>query len=128
MSSTFTEEELKTLYITAHQSYETGDYKKAGQLFNLLAKESPFESHYWCGLASSEQMQRNYKGALHAWSIAAILQEHDPWVHFHAAECLISEGDIKEAAKALDMAESQCQQDQVELKNKIDLLKTLYTS
>ena len=128
MSSSFTEEELKTLYITAHQFYETGDYKKAGELFTLLAKASPFEFHYWRGLASSEQMQKNYRGALHAWGVAAILQEHDPWIHFHAAECLISEGETKEAAKALDMAESQCQPNQADLRDKIELLKTLHTS
>lgn len=128
MSSSFTEEELKTLYTAAHQCYETGDYKKAGELFTLLAKASPFEFHYWQGLASSEQMQKNYRGALHAWGVAAILHEHNPLIHFHAAECLISEGETGEAAKALEMAEAQCQQDQIELLNKIALLKTLHTS
>jgi type III secretion system low calcium response chaperone LcrH/SycD len=127
MSLSYTEEELSTLYTAAHQYYETGDYKKAGDLFSLLAKAAPFEPHYWRGLASSQQMQKNYKDALHAWSVAAILHEHDPWVHFHAAECLISEGDAKEAAKALDLAESQCELDDEELMDKIALLKTHYT-
>lgn len=126
MTSTFTEDELSSLYSAAHQCYVTGDFKKACDLFTVLAKAAPFESHYWRGLASSQQMQKNYRAALHAWSVAAILHEHDPWIHFHAAECLISEGETREAAKALDMAESQCLQNDAELREKIALLKTLY--
>lgn len=126
--TTFTEEELSTLYATAHQCYETGDFVKASSLFTELVKAAPFEPHYWSGLASSHQMRKNYQAALHAWGIAAILHETDPWIHFHAAECLISEGEPKEAAKALDLAEARCQPCDQALLEKIALLKTLYTS
>lgn len=128
MTAPFTEDELTTIYSAAFKCYETGDFKKACDLFKVLAKAAPFETHYWRGLASSEQMQKNYRAALNAWSVAAVLHEHDPWVHFHAAECLISEGEIREAAKALDMAESQCLPDDAELREKIELLKTLHTT
>ncbi len=128
MSYHFTEEELHSLYIAAHQFYETGDYKKASEMFTVLAKAGPFEPHYWYGLASSEQMQKKYRDALHAWGVVAILQTEDPMIHFHAAECLISEGETKEAAKALDLAEARVAQNDSALREKIALLKTLYTT
>jgi type III secretion system low calcium response chaperone LcrH/SycD len=127
MSSSWSEGDLDTLYATAHQCYETGDFKKAADVFTVLAKAEPFEPNYWRGLASSQQMQKRYQEALHAWGVVAILREQDPWVHFHAAECMISQGETKEAAKALDLAEAYCQTGDIDLKNKIALLKTLYT-
>ncbi len=128
MPSEWAKEDLNTLYATAHQFYESGDFKKASDVFKVLAKADPFDDLYWRGLASSLQMQKRFSEALHAWGVVAILREKDPWVHFHAAECMISQGETKEAAKALRLAEANCQTHDLDLKNKVGLLKTLYTT
>ncbi len=128
MSTLIASEEHPSLYAAAYASYEAGDYEKALELFLALTQSAPFDKAHWKGLASTQQMLSDYEAALHAWSIAALLNEQDPWVHFHAAECLLSLGDRHQASKALMMSESRLDTDpsHAELRNKIELLKTIH--
>ncbi len=129
MSTLIAQEDFPSLYAAAYSCYEAGDYEKAIQLFTVLTQSAPFEQAHWRGLASTRQMLSDYEAALHAWSIVALLNEQDPFVHFHAAECLISLGDSHEAEKALDMAEARLDSStHGELKNKIELLRTIHMS
>lgn len=96
--------ERETLYAAAYGIYEVGDYERAADLFTQLILNEPFELRFWNGLASSRQMQKDYRAALHAWSIVCLLGGHQPVSHFHAAECYLSLGELQEAAKALECA------------------------
>jgi len=101
----FSKHERETIYSIAFGKYELGEYAKAAELFTHLLLHDPHDIRFWKGLASSEQMQKNYKAALHAWAIHALLSGHSPAGHFHAAECYLSMGEKEEAKKALTLAE-----------------------
>ncbi len=94
----------QAVYTEAVQEYEEGHYQKAHDLFSLLSTELPMQPEVWKGLAACQQMQKYYDEALMTWSMAALLDEQDPLPHFHAAECLIAQGNSTEAQKALRSA------------------------
>jgi len=98
-------QERETVYSAAYGMYEVGDYERAAGLFTELVLNEPFELRFWQGLASCRQMNKEYKAALHAWSIVCLMGGQKPISHFHAAECYLSLGDLKEASKALQCAQ-----------------------
>lgn len=112
-------------YATAYGLYEKGDYRGAAQLFTQLVLTDPYSEHYWQGLASSKQMTQDYLAAVHAWAMLALLREHDPLPHFHAAECFLSLDEKEEALKALDAALALAGKNDP-LCEKIHLLKTIH--
>ena len=95
---------LQTLYTDALREYEMGHYEKAHDLFSCLSTEVPAQPEVWKGLAACNQVQQHYPEALLSWGMAALLDEHDPLPHFHAAECLLAQGDTAEAQKAIRLA------------------------
>lgn len=105
MAKVLDSQEQETLYAAAFGLYEQGDYEKAAGFFTHLIFQTPFERRFWKGLAATRQMQKEYKAALHAWGILCFLIPEDPLPHFHAAECLLSMGEVSEALKALNCAE-----------------------
>ncbi len=94
----------QALYTDAITEYENGDYEKAHGLFSLLSTQLPAQPEIWKGLAACSQVQKCYPEALLSWSMAALLDEHDPLPHFHAAECLFAQGEKVEAQKAIRLA------------------------
>jgi type III secretion system low calcium response chaperone LcrH/SycD len=100
-----TAEQQETLYGTAYGLYETGSYGQAADFFTHLLFHCPFETRFWKGLASCRQMEGSYEASLRAWAILCLLSPSDPFPHFHAAECLLSIGDVLEAEKALCSAQ-----------------------
>lgn len=99
--------DLEILYASAYNLYEQGAYAKASELFTGLVLHDPFQTRFWKGLAASKQMQKEYKAALHAWGILALLEGHKPETHFHAAECYLSQGEKEDALKALNLAQAK---------------------
>ena len=118
-------EEQEIIYAAAHGFYEHGDYEKSAGNFVHLVMTNPFEKKFWKGLASARQMQKEYKAALHAWAIVCLLDDQDPFPHFHAAENLHQLQEKEEAMKALACAEALLKEEQGHrmLKNKIHSLK-----
>lgn len=96
--------ELQALYSEAVQEYEAGHYDKAHDLFCHLSTELPMQPEIWKGLASCHQVRKHYPEALMGWSVAALMDSTDPVPHFHAAECLLAQGDRVEAIKAVRTA------------------------
>lgn len=120
-------EEQNELYTTAFNLYNDGHYETAAELFTKLVLSTPFNHGFWKGLASCEQMKKQYPAALHAWCMVALLDDKDPSPHFHAAECLLAQGDDAEAKKALNAAEKLLNPETDEgklLAEKIQVLKT----
>ncbi|MBS0653726.1 MAG: SycD/LcrH family type III secretion system chaperone [Verrucomicrobia bacterium] len=120
-------EEQNGLYATAFKLYNDGNYETAAELFTKLVLSAPFNHGFWKGLASSEQMKKEYTAALHAWCMVVLLNDKDPLPHFHAAECYLSQGNAEEANKALNAAEQLLDLETDEgkrLAEKINLLKT----
>lgn len=102
--------EQESLYTAAFQFYEMANYAKAAELFSRLTQVNPFEEAFWKGLAGCHQMQGLWTEALHGWALCALLSEKDPLPHFHAAECLASNGEKEEAMKALSRAKELCKE------------------
>lgn len=120
-------EEQNGLYATAFKLYNDGNYEPAAEIFTKLVLSAPFNLGFWKGLASSEQMKKEFTAALHAWCMVVLLNDKDPLPHFHAAECYISQGNTQEADKALNAAEKLLNLETEEgkiLAEKINMLKT----
>ncbi|HSW86048.1 MAG TPA: SycD/LcrH family type III secretion system chaperone [Rhabdochlamydiaceae bacterium] len=121
-------EDQEKIYASAYAFYETGYYEKGSDFFTQLILSNPYAEKYWRGLAACRQMEKKYLDSLHAWCLVALLNEHDPSPHFHAAECLLSLQDKEEALKALSEAEERVKKDGnfSHLRDKIDLLKQIH--
>lgn len=114
----------EVLYLGAFCFYEKGHYLEAAEHFTKLVLIDPFEKKYWFGLAASEQLAKNYQAALPAWSVAAVLDKESAYPHFHAAECFLSEGNVKEALLALEEAKKHSPDP--ELEKKISVLEEIW--
>jgi type III secretion system low calcium response chaperone LcrH/SycD len=117
--------EQEKTYSAAYSLYQQGDYQAATQLFRALVFSDAFNESYWRGLASSHQMQTEFQEALQAWALVALLSQHDPYPHFHAAECLLSLKELEEGQKALNCAETLLTEAHLDLRDKITLLKKI---
>jgi type III secretion system low calcium response chaperone LcrH/SycD len=124
----WTEGEQEKIYASAYLFYETGNYGQGSDFFTQLVLANPFAEKYWRGLAACRQMEKKHLDALHAWCLAALLNEDDPSPHFHAAECLFSMQDNEEALKALAEAEKRLKKDGhfSHLQGRIDVLKQMH--
>lgn len=91
------------IYSFAYSFYEKGRYGEAENLFRLLTALRLRNTKYWKGLGAALQMQKKYGEAVEAYSRAAITDEAvaDPYPHFHAAECLLTSGEVTRGLKAL---------------------------
>ena len=109
-------------YTFAFAQYRCGDLTKASDAFQILCARKPLEARFWFGLGATLQEDRNYKGAMKAWAMAALLDLKDPYPHFHAAECACSLVELKDAKYALLETEKRISEDHP-LKDKVRLLK-----
>ncbi|MDN3507957.1 MAG: SycD/LcrH family type III secretion system chaperone [Simkaniaceae bacterium] len=124
-------EDVSVLYATAHALYAAGDYHDAEKIFRQLTLCKPLDEKHWHGLGSTLQMQKAYPDALTAWSMAALIGDDSPLPHFHAAECLFSTGDAKQALKALHEARKYIDLENKEHKaliNQIEILEKIWQS
>jgi len=101
---------IELLYAFGHGFYQSGNYKKAMHFFRYLTLlESSCQKH-WMGLGASYQMLKQYERALQCYGQAAILDESDPHVHWHAAECFLEIKQFNYASQALNSAETIAKQ------------------
>jgi type III secretion system low calcium response chaperone LcrH/SycD len=94
------------LYVVGYQLYENGKYREAVDVFRVLTVLDQTERKYWMGLGASLHMQKEYDRALQCYGYAALLNENDPYAHFHAAECFLVQGKREEAYHVLEVAKS----------------------
>ena len=120
--SSMSVQEAENFYELGFSLYQSGSFEKAAEVFRVLSAQKPLVSKHWFGLASSLQESKNYEKALSAWAMAAILDEENPYPHFHAAECAFSLNQPKDARAALNAAALRVKENLV-LQDRIDLLK-----
>jgi type III secretion system low calcium response chaperone LcrH/SycD len=114
-------EDLFVLHELAYNLYLSYDYLNGEKVFRRLVIARPYEPKFWKGLASCMQMNERYEDALLPWSILSIIDPISPVPHFHAAECLISLGELEKAKEALFAAEHLDKSET--FKEKIEALK-----
>ncbi|MEI8366604.1 MAG: SycD/LcrH family type III secretion system chaperone [Parachlamydiaceae bacterium] len=98
----YSTETLSALYAIAYEYYRNGKYAEAKTSFHLLTIADTSDTRFWMGLGASYQMLKNYDAAIHAYSIAAVQNCSDPYVHFYAAECFFYQGNLPKALEAID--------------------------
>jgi type III secretion system low calcium response chaperone LcrH/SycD len=107
--SEFEEEDLTLLYELGYNLYQGNEFAKAATIFQRLVISKPFEPRYWQAFGSCLHMQKKYQEALTPWSMWCLIDEDNPYPHFHAAESLFSLGEIEEGLKALEAANNRDQ-------------------
>lgn len=100
----FNRQEMEAIYNVAYNTYNSGDYAKAHQIFQFLCQFYHIEKKYWMGLGSCRQMLKQYANAIDAYSYAMLLDVDDPRPPLQAADCHIALGDKTKAISALTAA------------------------
>lgn len=88
----------------AYGLYRNGNYADARDFFRFLSIVKANDRRHWLGLGACSQMMKNYSTAIESYSVAALLNPNDPYVHFYAAECTYHSGDVPKAISTLESA------------------------
>lgn len=96
--------DLEQVYKEGYTAYLNGEYAESCEVFRWLIFFNPFVSKFWFSLGASLHMCENYAKALHAYSVTALLRDHDPYPHYYAYICYTLMDDPIEAGKALELA------------------------
>ncbi|CAM2005062.1 SycD/LcrH family type III secretion system chaperone [Acanthopleuribacter pedis] len=97
-------EDMDVIYSMAFNLYNHGKYKDAEDVFKFLCFMDHMERKFLMGLAACRQMQKNYEGAVQAYSLAAVYDIEDPKAHLHAGDCFLALERYAEAESALAAA------------------------
>lgn len=101
----FSKETVSGLYAIAYNFYEIGKYQDAVQFFRILTALDTQSRKNWMGLGASLQMLKEFEKAIEAYTVATLLDDEDPYVHMHAADCFFALNNMKKAIIALEAAE-----------------------
>lgn len=93
---------IEEIYASAYHHYENGKYEKAVSLFRFLIINDVKSKRFWMGIGAAQQMLKKYDEAIQSYTFAALINDKDPYLFYHAAECLFSRGDIPLALQTLD--------------------------
>ena len=104
----YTEDEMEAVYHLAYNAYRQGKYPDARKLFQFLALNDHLESRFWMGLAATCQVSGDYRQAVAAYEMAAVLEATNPWPPFHAGECYMAMNDWEKSGEALQAVEVLC--------------------
>jgi type III secretion system low calcium response chaperone LcrH/SycD len=96
--------EMEEIYREAYGYYYEDNYLESSTAFRWLILLNPFIGKYWMGLAASSQLLKKYEKALHAYAMAALIENENPYPHFHAYECYKALNNRAEGDKALACA------------------------
>ncbi len=119
----FSSKDLELIYSLAYAQYENKEFKASNDLFQKLCVFNATNQKYWIGLGATFRMLKEFNMALVAWSMAAILNDSDPSVHFQAAICYFHLNQKKEALKALEESTKRLKEDDSSLQEEIDRLE-----
>lgn len=88
----------------AYGLYRNGKYADARDFFRFLTIADTHDRKHWMGLGACYQMLNEYQPAIECYSVAAVQNPDDPYVHFYAAECIYCSGNLDLAIKTLESA------------------------
>lgn len=96
-----TPESMEVIYLVAYNHYNTGKYEDAEKVFRLLTTLNHFERKYWKGLAAARESLKQFEPALQCYGYLGMMDPHDPYPAFKAAQCLLALGRPKDAESGL---------------------------
>ena len=97
------EDSIEILYQMGYQLYRNGKYSDAEDCFKLLSAYRLEDRRVWMGLGATYQMQQKYPEAIECYSVAALQDPNEPYVHWYAAQCLHA---VENHPKALEAIRS----------------------
>jgi type III secretion system low calcium response chaperone LcrH/SycD len=111
------ERDCEALYALGHSLYAQARYPDAVKVFGHLVTHNHLERRFVKAFASSLQMAKNHKDAVHFHTMAWAMDMTDPVPLFHSCECLMAMGLRAEAREGLEVVVRQCDEP------KLDALK-----
>jgi type III secretion system low calcium response chaperone LcrH/SycD len=96
------QESMDTIGNLAFQSYSSGDYDKALQLYRLLSLYDHTNSKNFLGVGICMQKAENYEDAVNSYLIATKLNRDSYSAFFNISQCLLALGKNKLATGALE--------------------------
>ncbi|MDK2123491.1 SycD/LcrH family type III secretion system chaperone [Parachitinimonas caeni] len=122
----FHDEDLEMVYMIGYNLYMQTKYTEALRYFALLTTYRPLETRYLMGLGATQQMLKNYEGAIQAYALATMVKPEESEPTLHVAECLVGMGQFGEARETLRMLIHVCNlSGKVELRGRAEGLLTL---
>lgn len=92
------ERQLDAVSIQATQFLEAGNIAAARELFTLIVRLQPMEARYTYGLATTYQLEGNYRSAGRLYAIYLGLDADCVHGRLRLAECLLGAGEHQDAA------------------------------
>jgi type III secretion system low calcium response chaperone LcrH/SycD len=93
---------MNTISNLAFQSYSSGEYDKALQLYRLLSLYDHTDSKNFLGVGICMQKAENYEDAINSYMIATKLNRDSYSAFFNISQCLLALGKTELAAGALE--------------------------
>lgn len=103
-----TKQQVESLHGLGYQLYEAQCYQEAGDLFRLLCFFESRVARYWIALGGAYQHTKHHDNALAAFTMACLLDSHNPEPRFYAAHTLIDLQDLSLALQAITIAVELC--------------------
>ncbi|MBS4168880.1 SycD/LcrH family type III secretion system chaperone [Parachlamydia sp. AcF125] len=100
----YSEETMEKFYGAAYRLFQAKEYGKASDAFLFLTTLDSQVHNYWLGLGMSEQLKKEYEGALVAYGMALMTEVTNPVPHYHSASCYLAVGDNENAKNSLLLA------------------------
>lgn len=97
-------EQFEALYAVGYTSYMAGKYEDAAKMFTVLIAIRPYDVRIFMGIAAALQMLRKYRAAAFYYQWACGLDQQDPVLMLHSAECFLGMNDQASAISALRIA------------------------
>jgi tetratricopeptide (TPR) repeat protein len=99
------EETIGQIYEAGARLYKEHDFESAANVFFLLTVLDPHRYNVWLSLGLSEFQSGNCEVSLNVFSVASAIAVNSPFPYIYSAECCLKNGNMKEAAKFLTLAE-----------------------
>jgi len=102
--SGLSDEMVEGIYSQAYVLYNTGKYKEASQIFQMLLMLGPTTPKFSMGLAACFHMLKDYAAAVKIYTILSLIDSKNPIPFYHASDCYLQMKDLLSAVMMLKMA------------------------
>ena len=101
-------QKVESLYALGYQLYQAQCYREAGDLFRFVCFFESRVPSYWIALGGAYQYSKHHDNALAAFTMASLLDPHNPEPRFYTAHTLIDLQDLKLALQSINIAIELC--------------------
>lgn len=103
-----TSKQVESLYGLGYQLYEAQCYQEAADLLRCLCFFESRVADHWIALGGAYQHTKHHDNALAAFTMACLLDPHNPAPRFYTAHTLIDLKDLSLALESINIAIELC--------------------